>query len=316
MKRSILGSRALRVACACALALGIAPAAAWGAADGEQPASDVEALQEVVEDISEDKEMPSESDGLMPDGDTDSEPANEHANESAGVADGEDESGEEDVPDTEKPASDNAPASASESEAQPGSDVTPTVQPLGESGVDASISADGIATTTQASTTYTLTLDSDSVDIELYRCPVCSGGVDGDIYHCSGLEEVGYRITSSDGSSLPDYWFECDASDASDRIGYFCESDNSSGVLNPIAATPGQASVTLTVVDAETSEPLATATLTINGIVSTEEPSFTPISNVTPWLVASFPWTFPRCLRATWSHGSFLVSIAEPIVHS
>ena len=35
MKRSILGSRALRVACACALALGIAPAAAWGAADGE-----------------------------------------------------------------------------------------------------------------------------------------------------------------------------------------------------------------------------------------------------------------------------------------
>ena len=56
MKRSILGSRALRAACACALALGIAPAAAWGAADGEQPASDVEALQEVVEDISGDGE--------------------------------------------------------------------------------------------------------------------------------------------------------------------------------------------------------------------------------------------------------------------
>lgn len=50
MKGSVLGSRALRVACACALALGIAPAAAWGVADGEQPASDVDALQEVVED--------------------------------------------------------------------------------------------------------------------------------------------------------------------------------------------------------------------------------------------------------------------------
>lgn len=60
MKRSILGSRALRAACACALALGIAPAAAWGAADGEQPASDVEALQEAVEDISQ------EGDGGMP----------------------------------------------------------------------------------------------------------------------------------------------------------------------------------------------------------------------------------------------------------
>lgn len=52
MKGSILGSRALRAACACALALGIAPAAAWGAADGEQAASDVDALQEVVEDVS------------------------------------------------------------------------------------------------------------------------------------------------------------------------------------------------------------------------------------------------------------------------
>lgn len=51
MKGSILGSRALRVACACALALGIAPAAAWGAADDEPPASEVETLQEVVEDM-------------------------------------------------------------------------------------------------------------------------------------------------------------------------------------------------------------------------------------------------------------------------
>ena len=48
MKGSILGSRALRVACACALALGIAPAAAWGAASEEQPASDEEALQEAA----------------------------------------------------------------------------------------------------------------------------------------------------------------------------------------------------------------------------------------------------------------------------
>ena len=75
MKRSILGSRALRAACACALALGIAPAAAWGATDGEQPASDVDALQEVVADISNDGETLLESDEPAP-GDNDNDNSN------------------------------------------------------------------------------------------------------------------------------------------------------------------------------------------------------------------------------------------------
>ena len=79
MKRSILGGRALRAACACALALGIAPAAAWGAADGEQPASDVDALQEVVADISNDGETLPESDEPAP-GNNDNDNDNDNSN--------------------------------------------------------------------------------------------------------------------------------------------------------------------------------------------------------------------------------------------
>ena len=80
MKRSILGSRALRVACACALALGIAPAAAWGAASEEQPASDVEALQEAVEDISQEgDEVTPEKGEPTPNNDADSDRADEQA---------------------------------------------------------------------------------------------------------------------------------------------------------------------------------------------------------------------------------------------
>ena len=77
MKGSILGSRALRAACACALALGIAPAAAWGVA-GEQAASDVEALQEAVEDISQEgDEVTSEKGEPTPNNDADSDPPDE-----------------------------------------------------------------------------------------------------------------------------------------------------------------------------------------------------------------------------------------------
>lgn len=293
MERSILGSRALRVACACALALGIAPAAAWGVADDEQPASDVDALQEVVEDMPQKNTL--EKSEPAPDDDVDSKLVNEQA-PGGGTGDDGDESGNFE-PDKSKSDNTSSNETGTEPVVQLDTAATPTTQPLSESAADeaivepnvrASASNNGVATT-QASTTYTLTLDSDSIDVELYRCPVCSGGTDGDIYHCSGLEEVGYQITSSDGSSLPDYWFECEASGVSGRIGHSCKGDNFSGVLNPIAATPGQATATVTLVDAETSEPLATASLTIKGTVSTEEPSFTPTSNVYIMVGSEFP---------------------------
>ena len=61
MERGILGSRALRVAYACALALGIAPAAAQGAADGGNPPATSTPCKEVMEDISGDGEaLPSD----------------------------------------------------------------------------------------------------------------------------------------------------------------------------------------------------------------------------------------------------------------
>lgn len=269
MKRSILGSRALRLACACALALGIAPAAAWGAADGEQAASDVDALQEVVKDISNDGEALPESDETAPDESGDNESASKQE-PSAGVDDDENESDEGDALELEKSDSTLPGGSDTKPEAQP--NAAPTVQPMSRVGVDSNTSNDG-ALTTQASTTYALTLDSDSIDIELYRCPICSSSAD-DVYHCSGLEEIGYRVTSSDGSQLSEYWFECDG----DRISG--SSFGLSGTLSPTTATPGKTTATITLVDAETSNALTTASVTINGIVVTENPTFHPLPSV------------------------------------
>lgn len=269
MERSILGSRALRAACACALALGIAPAAAWGAADGEQPASDVDALQEVVEDISGDGEALPESDETAPDESGDNKSASKQE-PSAGVDDDESESDEGDALELEKNDSTLTGGSDAKPEAQ--LNAAPTVQPMSRVGVDSNTSNDG-APTTQTSTTYALTLDSDSIDIELYRCPICSSSAD-DVYHCSGLEEIGYRVTSSDGSQLSEYWFECDG----DRIS--SSSFGLSGTLSPTTATPGKTTATITLVDAETSNALATASVTINGIVVTENPTFHPLPSV------------------------------------
>lgn len=269
MERGILGSRALRAACACALALGIAPAAAWGAADGEQPASDVDALQEVVEDISGDGEALPESDETAPDESGDNKSASKQE-PSAGVDDDESESDEGDALELEKNDSTLTGGSDAKPEAQ--LNAAPTVQPMSRVGVDSNTSNDD-APTTQTSTTYALTLDSDSIDIELYRCPICSSSAD-DVYHCSGLEEIGYRVTSSDGSQLSEYWFECDG----DRIS--SSSFGLSGTLSPTTATPGKTTATITLVDAETSKALATASVTINGIVVTENPTFHPLPSV------------------------------------
>ncbi len=272
MKGSILGSRALRAACACALALGIAPAAAWGVA-GEQAASDVEALREAVEDISQEgDEVTSKKGEPTPNNDADSDPADEQKPDEG--ADN-DENGGESASAPEKSEDDSAPAGKSDTEPETQPAAAPTAQPLGE----ADTSSDGAAAT-QAATTYTLTLDSDSIDIQLYRCPVCSGGVDGDIYHCSGLEEVGYRITSSDSSKILDYWFECETPESSGHIGHSFSGNGLSGTLNPITAAPGKTTATITLVDAETSTALATASIAINGIVSTETPTFKPVANV------------------------------------
>lgn len=184
MKGSILGSRALRVACACALALGIAPAAAWGVADGEQPASDVDALQEVVEDISQegDGEMPEKGEPT-PDDDADSEAADEQA-PGEGANNGGDENG---APEAEKGEGSSIPEGepGAEPEAQPG-DATPTAQPLSKAGT----SADDVS----------LTLSTTSIQGNFYRC-----AFDADSIHRGDGFEVRYMLDVPEGRSQDDY---------------------------------------------------------------------------------------------------------------
>lgn len=184
MKRSILGSRALRVACACALALGIAPAAAWGAASEEQPASDVDGLQEVVEDMPQkgDGEMPEKGEST-PDDDADSKAADEQEPDEGADNDG-DENG---APKAEKGEGDSTSPGepGSEPEAQPG-DTAPSAQPLSK----ASTSAGDVS----------LTLSTTSIQGNFYRC-----AFDADSIHRGDGFEVRYTLDVPEGRSQDDY---------------------------------------------------------------------------------------------------------------
>lgn len=182
MKRSILGSRALRAACACALALGIAPAAAWGAADGEQPASDVEALQEAVEDISQ------EGDGGMPEKGEPSPDANGEAADEQAPGEGTDSDEHENgAPEAEKGEDGSIPDGepGAEPEVQPG-DAAPTAQPLS----NAATSAGDVS----------LTLSTTSIQGNFYRC-----AFDADSIHRGDGFEVRYTLDVPEGRSQDDY---------------------------------------------------------------------------------------------------------------
>lgn len=182
MKRSILGSRALRTACACALALGIAPAAAWGAADGEQPASDVEALQEAVEDISQ------EGDGGMPEKGEPAPDANGEAADEQAPGEGTDsDEYENGAPEAEKGEDGSIPDGepGAEPEVQPG-DAAPTAQPLS----NAATSAGDVS----------LTLSTTSIQGNFYRC-----AFDADSIHRGDGFEVRYTLDVPEGRSQDDY---------------------------------------------------------------------------------------------------------------
>lgn len=182
MKRSILGSRALRAACACALALGIAPAAAWGAADGEQPASDVEALQEAVEDISQ------EGDGGMPEKGEPAPDANGEAADEQAPGEGTDsDEYENGAPEAEKGEDGSIPDGepGAEPEVQPG-DAAPTAQPLS----NAATSAGDVS----------LTLSTTSIQGNFYRC-----AFDADSIHRGDGFEVRYTLDVPEGRSQDDY---------------------------------------------------------------------------------------------------------------
>ena len=275
MKRSILGSHALRAACACALALGIAPAAAWGAADGEQPASDVDALQEVVEDVSQedDGEMP-EKGAPSPDDDANSEAADEQA-----PGEGADDDGDENgAPEAEKGEGDSIPDGEPEAEpeAQPG-DAAPTAQPLSETETGKETGEPS----SQASDIQ-ITLDRNVINLKAFKCPFddCMYG-----YHYedeeTGEEEIAFGLSQP----LPEGYnvlFKYDEFDGYSLL----EVEGQTGVipLNPVRQ-PGSYSGTLLVTqtdefDYPIGDPLATATVSITTSEVDYNGTITPIEGV------------------------------------
>lgn len=162
--------------------LGIAPAAAWGAADGEQPASDVEALQEAVEDISQ------EGDGGMPEKGEPAPDANGEAADEQAPGEGTDsDEYENGAPEAEKGEDGSIPDGepGAEPEVQPG-DAAPTAQPLS----NAATSAGDVS----------LTLSTTSIQGNFYRC-----AFDADSIHRGDGFEVRYTLDVPEGRSQDDY---------------------------------------------------------------------------------------------------------------
>ena len=292
MKGSILGSRALRVACACALALGIAPAAAWGAASEEQPASDVEALQEAVEDISQEgDEVTPEKGEPTPNNDADSDRADEQA-----PGEGADDDGDENgVPKVEKSEGDSIPDGepGAEPETQPG-DATPTAQPLSETETGKETGEPS----SQASDIQ-ITLDRNVINLKAFKCPFddCMYG-----YHYedeeTGEEEIAFGLSQP----LPEGYnvlFKYDEFDGYSLL----EVEGQTGVipLNPVRQ-PGSYSGTLLVTqtdefDYPIGDPLATATVSITTSEVDYNGTITPIEGVS-LMVSTRSTRSTRSLRA------------------
>ena len=259
MKGSILGSRALRVACACALALGIAPAAAWGVADGEQPASDVKALQEVVEDISQagDEVTPPEDDELTSSNDADSEPASKQA------------------PAEESTKSEDAGKNASGDESLKSdsehSSFELQAQSLGSQTDDESQTEK--QTTTQGD--VTLNLETTSINAHVYQCAF------SDTVHPEKGWGVPYSLTIPEGADKDDYQILCDDLNVFVSVNPDEESGNSLSVFTTIE---GSYTATIKVVSYDDSgnETIHdSVSVTITTTIDTTPLSFTANENCT-----------------------------------
>lgn len=257
MRRPTLRGRALRIACAAALAAGIVPAAAW-AGDPNPTADPLEFTEEVKEgNAAESVPEPNaaENEATSPDADDGSS--------------------------TITNATDAHAKNASEREARAtgeSTDKEATVTPQNPAAPSTEETAGAAPSAEATAPTYELTLDASTVDVILYRCPVCSSAANADRYHPSASSgDVRYRITSSDGSRLGEYEFTCQIAGITDYLGY--EGHGHEGALNLSVSTPGESEATIALMEAETGSVLATAPITINGVVSPEKPTFTPVAN-------------------------------------
>lgn len=205
MKQGIPGSRALRVACACALALGIAPAAAWGAADGEQPASDVDALQEIVEDIPDGGETAalSEKNELQPCDNADSIPSNEQEPS-------ENSTNPED-------AGKNAVESGSSESIFKDSNFKLRAQPLSVHVKDEGQAEEQTTTLDDVK----LNLDTTDVDAHVYRCAFSN------TLHPKKDWGIPYSLSIPEGANEDDYQIICDDQDVHVGVSSDIEKGNS-----------------------------------------------------------------------------------------
>lgn len=246
MERGILGSRALRAACACALALGIAPAAAWGAADGEQPASDVDALQEVVED------MPQEDSA----GDT--EPKMEDADKEGPCArtDNEETQGVNEEPCDDIPSNDFK-FTAAQKAAQQSADAT-------------------------RSDEYDLSVSMQSATVRAYLCPICGQ----DVYHAEPNSNlIEYTVSLPEAADPSDYYVEIRNSEGISFDSSSIE-DEGFGTLTCTATVSGSYNIVLLrsfgpseTPDSADTAPLATASLEVVVEKSNESAALAPVSD-------------------------------------
>ncbi len=282
MKGSILGNRALRVACACALALGIAPAAAWGVADGEQPASDVDALQGVVED------MPQE------DSARDTEPKIEGAGkDSCARTDSEGTQGVNEEPCDDIPSNDSE-FTAAQKDAQQSADAdgsaaraedpaAPSSTPSNKGGRALCRNAAQTASATRSGE-YGLSASTQSVIVRTYLCPICGQ----DVYHAEPNSNlIEYTVSLPETADPSDYYVEIRNSEGISFDSSSIENEGT-GALTCTATVSGSYNIVLLrsfgpseTPDSADTAPLATVPLEVVVEESSENATLTPIADKT-----------------------------------
>lgn len=262
MRGSILGSRALRAACACALALGIAPAAAWGVADNEQPASDVDALQEAVEDISNGREALPKSDEPAPGNGSNHEPADKQ------------------IPGENSANLENTGKNATEDESlvsdSSGSSFEPQAQSL-NSRIENDSQTEG-QTTTQGD--VTLKLETTTINANVYKCQFS----DEEGYHWTEDSEVAYELSVPEGADPNDYSIVCDDENLLWATGENIDGSHSVVIYSPTSTTCGTTLKVISFSDTEEGYQRIvhdTVDIVVNTTVADESCIFIPVENCT-----------------------------------
>lgn len=281
MKRSILGSRAVRVACACALALGIAPAAAWGAADGEQPANGVDALQEAVEDVPQ-KDSAEDVESEKEDAGKEGPRTRMDNEETQGV----NEEPCDDIPindfeftAVQKDAQQSVDADGSAAKAEDPAAPSSTPSSKGKRALCRSTAQTASAT---RSGEYGLSASTQSVIVRTYLCPICGQ----DVYHAEPNSNlIEYTVSLPEAADPSDYYVEIRNSEGISFDSSSIE-DEGTGTLTCTVTVSGSYNIALLrsfgpseTPDSADTAPLATVPLEVVAEESGENATLTPISD-------------------------------------